>query len=217
MRIKFTTYVFIGFLLVPLLSCINKKGKETVSNRVVKNNSLISNSNLKMTFQISEELQFLADSAFVLKERSNTEVFLFTDSKKGEIKRFLQFQFESFVPEIEGTYKFHDVTDSIQISGLQLLQSHWCFNLVEAAKERPKSDISVVQKVLNNNGVTTNGVYVGKRFIYLSEDKRFEMLIIYGEKDSYSGIDCSNEETALPLLLEMDEQILKSFKIQNNH
>ena len=69
---------------------------------------------------------------------------------------------------------------------------------------------------MNDKGVTTSGVYVGKRYIYLSKDKRFEMLIIYGEKDTYRGIDCSNEETALPLLLEMDQQILKSFKIQDN-
>jgi hypothetical protein len=217
MGVKFDTHIFLIFLLTAHFSCVNKKRKETVSKRVVKNNILISNSNLKKTFQISEDLTFLADSAFVLKERSNTEVFLFTDSKKGEIKRFLQFQFESFVPEIEGTYKFHDVKDSIQVDGLQLLQSHWCFDLMEAAKEMPKSDISVVQKVLNDRGVTTTGIYVGRRYIYLSKDKRFEMLIIYGEKDSYRGIDCSNEETALPLLLEMDEQILNSFDIQNNH
>ena len=64
--------------------------------------------------------------------------------------------------------------------------------------------------------MTVSGIYVGKRYIYLSQDKRFEMLIIYGEKDSFRRIDCNNEEAAVPLLKEMDEEILQLFKIQNN-
>ena len=110
----------------------------------------------------------------------------FLDSKKGEVTRFLQFQFESFNPEMKGTYKFHDVKDSIQLGGLQLLQSYWCFNMREAAVEEPKSDIAVVQNLLNSKRVNTTGTYVGKRYIYLSEDRRFEMLIIYGRKSKCS-------------------------------
>ena len=71
-----------------------------------------------------------------MKDRSNTKVFLFIDSKKEEIKGFLQF--ESFIPEIKGTYKFHNITGSTEINDVPLLQSHWCFNLLEAIKEMSK-------------------------------------------------------------------------------
>jgi hypothetical protein len=164
-------------LSIFLSACHKQEPKTRLSNRRVENNKLISASAPERTFQVTKALPFLADTSFTLSEKSDAEVFFFADSKKGLIKRFFQFQFESLKPHIEGTYKY-EMKDSVKIGDVQFSQSYWCFDLIEAGQERPKSDIAVVQKMLNSNEVNTTGKYVGLRFVYLSEDKRSEMLII---------------------------------------
>ena len=78
--------------------------KENVSDRRVEN-LLISPQKPERTFQITNTLPFIAKTSFSLKEKTDAEVFFFADVKKGSIKRFLQFQFESFKPNVKGTYK----------------------------------------------------------------------------------------------------------------
>ncbi len=179
----------------------------------VVNNELFSYAVPVRSFQITDALPFIADTSFILKEKSEAEVFFFADSKKGTLTRFFQFQFESMKPHIEGTYSY-DREDSLNLGGLNFYKRIWCFNLVEAAEERPNSDISVVQNMLNNNGVNTTGNYVGLIYAYLSEDKRSELLIIYGEKTDYRNVDCGNEETSLPLLELMSQQVLSELKVE---
>jgi hypothetical protein len=208
--------LFLTICLSIFLSACHKQGPKTrLSNRRVENNKLISISAPERTFQVTKDLPFLADTSFTLSEKSNAEIFIFADSKQGLIERFLQFQFESFKPHIEGTYKY-EMKDSVKIGDVQFSQNYWCFDLIEAGVEKPESDIGVVQKLLNNNGLNTTGKYVGLRFVYLSEDKRSEMLIIYGEKTTVRGIDCDNEETAVPLLKQMYGQALTEFSIKTN-
>ena len=198
-----------------LSACQRQEHKTSLSKRRVENNKLISTSVPKRTFHVTKTLAFLADTSFTLSEKSDAEVFFFADSKKGLIKRFLQFQFESFKPHIESTYKY-EMKDSVKIGDVQFSQSYWCFDLIEAGEERPESDIAVVQKMLSRNGVNTTGKYAGLRFVYLSEDKRSEMLIIYGEKTTVGGIDCDNEERAEPLLEQIYRQTLSEFSRHKN-
>ena len=215
MKPKFTfPKLLMGCYALSIFAACGTRTK-TNATRWVTDNNLISTTILENTFEVSKELQFLVDSAFVLKERSNTEVYFFADTKEGETQRFLQFQFENLRPGIEGPIKFDGVTDSLEIAGIPMLQRYWCFDMEEAAIEMPKSDIAVVQKMLASKGIATTGQYVGKMFIYLSDDRRSEALIIYGEKYSVRNIDCENEETAAPSMEEMDKDVLRTFEIQD--
>ena len=101
----------------------------------------------------------------------------------------------------------------VEVGGVMFGKSYWCFDLEKAAAERPVSDIAAVQNLLRSNLVNTRGMFSGVRLLWLSEDKRSEMLVIYGEKTSYRNIDCSNRETAEPLLDEMSLQFLKDFNV----
>jgi hypothetical protein len=68
--------------------------------------------------------------------------------------------------------------------------------------------------MLNNKGVYTDGIYVGLRLVYLREDKRSEMLIIYGERTDFRGINCSSKETSEPLLEQMSLQVLNELRVK---
>ena len=70
---------------------------------------------------------------------------------------------------------------------------HWCFDLEEVAVEVPDSDVAAVQKMLTHNEVRTTGAYFGTRLVSLAEDKRSELLIIYGERADINEIDCRGE------------------------
>ena len=87
-------------------------------------------------------------------KKSDAEVFFFWISKKGLNQAFLQFQSVSFKPHIECIYKY-EIKDSVKIGDIEFSQSYWCFDLIETGEERPKSDIAVVQKMLNCNRVNT--------------------------------------------------------------
>ncbi|MCB0727159.1 MAG: hypothetical protein R3A12_04510 [Ignavibacteria bacterium] len=183
-----------------------------MKDRQIKNNELTSSSSPEGTFKITNDLPFLADTSFTLEQKSDAQVFFFSDYNEDEIFRFIQIQFESYKPEVEDTYKY-ELKDSVEVGGVMFGKSYWCFDLEKAAAERPVSDIAAVQNLLRSNLVNTRGMFSGVRLLWLSEDKRSEMLVIYGEKTSYRNIDCSNRETAEPLLDEMSLQFLKDFNV----
>ncbi|NJN44666.1 MAG: hypothetical protein HC806_08085 [Anaerolineae bacterium] len=145
--------------------------------------------------------------------KTDVEVFFFADVKTGRINRFLQFQFETFKPQAEDTFKY-ELQDSVELGALNFGYNYWCFDLAEAGQERPDSDIAVVQHRLEAMNVHTIGNYVGLRFVYLTQDKRSELLIIYGESTDNRGIDCNNEELSEPLLHQMHKQVLSDFTVQ---
>ena len=178
----------------------------------MKNNELTSSSKPQSIFQITNDLPFLADTSFTIEQKSDAQVFFFSDYNEDEIFRFIQIQFESYKPESEETYKY-DLKDSVKIGDVVFGKSYWCFNLEQAAAERPVSDIAAVQTLLKSREVNTRGIFTGVRLLWLSEDKRSEMLVIYGEKTSYRNIDCSNRKSAEPLLEELNKQFLKDFTI----
>jgi len=184
----------------------------TIKVRQVKDNELTSSSSPEGTFKITNDLPFLADTSFTLEQKSDAQVFFFSDYNEDEIFRFVQIQFESYKPESEETYQY-ELKDSVKIGDIMFGKSYWCFDLEKAAAERPVSDIAAVQTLLRSREVNTRGMFSGVRLLWLSEDKRSEMLIIYGEKTSYRNIDCSNRKTAEPLLDELNKQFLKDFSV----
>lgn len=191
---------------------VTTKSTTNMKDRQIKNNELTSSSSPEGTFKITNDLPFLADTSFTLEQKSDAQVFFFSDYNEDEIFRFIQIQFESYKPEVEDTYKY-ELKDSVEVGGVMFGKSYWCFDLEKAAAERPVSDIAAVQNLLRSNLVNTRGMFSGVRLLWLSEDKRSEMLVIYGEKTSYRNIDCSNRETAEPLLDEMSLQFLKDFNV----
>ncbi|HMQ70384.1 MAG TPA: hypothetical protein PKA90_15425 [Ignavibacteria bacterium] len=184
----------------------------TANTRQVKDNEIKSSSRPEGTFRITNELPFLADTSFTIEQKSDAQVFFFSDYNEDEIFRFVQIQFESYKPESEETYKY-ELKDSVKIGDVVFGKSYWCFNLEQAAAERPVSDIAAVQTLLRSREVNTRGMFSGVRLLWLSEDKRSEMLVIYGEKTSFRNIDCSNRKTAEPLLEELNKQFLKDFSV----
>lgn len=184
----------------------------TTKVRQIKENELTSSSSPEGTFKITNDLPFLADTSFTIEQKSDAQVFFFSDYNEDEIFRFVQIQFESYKPESEETFQY-ELKDSVKIGDVMFGKSYWCFNLEQAAAERPVSDIAAVQTLLRSREVNTRGMFSGVRLLWLSEDKRSEMLIIYGEKTSYRNIDCSNRKTAEPLLEEMNNQFLKDFSV----
>lgn len=220
--LSFKKFYFISFIyFCVLISGCQKNEPESVTTksttstnnvRQVKNNELTSSSKPQSIFQITNDLPFLADTSFTIEQKSDAQVFFFSDYNEDEIFRFIQIQFESYKPESEETYKY-DLKDSVKIGDVVFGKSYWCFNLEQAAAERPVSDIAAVQTLLKSREVNTRGIFTGVRLLWLSEDKRSEMLVIYGEKTSYRNIDCSNRKSAEPLLEELNKQFLKDFTI----
>ena len=202
-------------ILISFTSCQKQENKTNLSIRRVENNNLISNSTPEKTFQVSNNLPFLADTSFTLSERADAEVFMFTSSKKGSVDRFLHFQFERLKPHIEGTYK-DEIPDIINIGEINFGKSYWCTDITEAIEENPESDIAITQKLLNNAGANTFGKYAGLKLLYFSEDKRSELLIFYGEKITIRGIECDNEEIADTLLEQIYKEALTEFSIDAN-
>ncbi len=111
---KFSLIPFICFLI--LISGCQKNEPESVTTkptttsttskvRQVKDNELTSSSSPEGTFNITKDLPFLADTSFTIEQKSDAQVFFFSDYNEDEIFRFVQIQFESYKPESEETYQ----------------------------------------------------------------------------------------------------------------
>lgn len=153
----------------------------------------------RFRLHVADEFTYLGSTSFPLGNRAKADVFLFTEEHGDSIERFVKVQVESLTDSAANDYRWEGA-DTLRVAGTEYLRGYWCFDAVELALRNPESDTAKTREWLAASGHRQTGVFVGTRLARIFANGRSELLLFYGEATTLTGIDCSDEDSAMKLL-----------------
>ena len=150
--------------------------------RTVTDNLLVSGHFPSIRIRIQPQFQYVGGLTFILDDKASVEQHHFVQSSDQQVvQRLLWFQFEGFLDNIQNRYKSDHFSDRLRLQKFEFLHDIAFFNWDAACRERPNSDSAHVVNFLKNNGYRLEGDDVFKRFVWLDQERRNELMIIYSE------------------------------------
>jgi hypothetical protein len=170
--------------------------------------------------QIDPEFKYAGSTSFILYDVARVEQhhFVVADAQR-RVVRLLWFQFEGYLENNEHRYRYPPM-ETIIINGFTFLHDGDVWNIDEDYAERPTSDSAHVVDYLRQHGYTLADSAMFKRLVWLDEDLRNELMIIYAEAldptgdhlpDVAEGGPASTDRAAW--FRALGERSLSSFKI----
>jgi hypothetical protein len=142
--------------------------------------------------QIDPEFKYVGSTSFILYEVAHVEQhhFVVADPERC-VERLLWFQFEGYLENNDHRYQYSGM-DTMTLNGLTFLHDADVLNIDDDYAERPTSDSAHVVDYLKDRGYTLQGDTMFKRLVWLDADLRNELMIIYSENLSLSGLRISD-------------------------
>ena len=160
--------------------------------RTVHNNLLLSESLPPARFRVDPRFTYVGSTRLILYEIAHAEQHHFVIADAGKrVERLLWFQFEGYLENNDRRYRY-PVMDTMTVNGLTFLHDADVLNLDEDYRERPASDSAHVVDFLNEQGYTLGGDAMFKRMVWLDENLRNELMIIYSEDLSPVGLQLTD-------------------------
>ena len=170
--------------------------------------------------QIDPEFKYAGSTSFILHEIARVEQhhFVVSDTER-RIGRQLWFQFEGYLENNSRTYQYSDM-EPITLGGFSFLHDTGHFNVEEDYQARPTSDFAHVVDFLGEKGYLLTGEMMYHRMVWLNEDLRNELMIIYWDVLDATGYRLSDIEEGRPdagewpaLAQALRERSLSSFTV----
>lgn len=160
--------------------------------RIVHNNLLVSERLPAARVRVDPRFTYVGSTSFILYEIAHAEQHHFVVADAGKrVERLLWFQFEGYLNTNERTYRYPPM-EAMTISGLTFLHDADVLNIEEDYRERPTSDSAHVVDFLKEQGYTLGGDTLFKRMVWLDENLRNELMIIYSEDLSLTGFQLTD-------------------------
>ena len=150
--------------------------------RSVHKNTIVSLKNPPIRIDIDEQLPHVGILNFKLKEVAQVERYIYAshDASK-RIQRLFIAQFESFLPEIKGEYKFQ-VINPTRLGNNDYQTDIGLFNFAERIAANPKAEAEYTKALLDKNNLKADDDFLVARYARItSEDKRTELILFYLE------------------------------------
>jgi hypothetical protein len=170
--------------------------------------------------KIHPQFTYVGSTSFILYDIAHVEQhhFIVTDAQK-RVQRRLWFQFEGYLDDNKRKYNYSGM-EVMTLGGFTFLHNSYVMNVEEAYRERPTSDSAHVVDYLNEQGYVLSGDIMSKRMVWLDDDLRNELMIIYSEILGPTGYRVSDlaeggpSATEWPALSQaLHERALASFTI----
>ncbi len=189
--------------------------------RSLNKNTIISIKNPPIRIDVDEQLPHIGILNFKLKEVAQVERYIYArhdESKR--VQRLFIAQFESFLPEIKGDYKFQ-VTNPTRLGNSDYQTDIGIFNFAERIASNPKAEAEYTKALLDKNNLKADDDFLVARYARItSEDKRTELILFYLENLKDLGFTRAELESngirtpqAEKLFRDFADRALKSFKI----
>lgn len=149
--------------------------------RNVQNNLLVSESLPAVRIRVDPQFAYVGNTSFILYEIAHVEQhhFVVTDAQK-RVERLLWFQFEGYLDNNERRYRYPPM-ETMTLNGLTFLHDGDVLNIDADYKERPTSDSAHMVEFLKEQSYTLEGETIFRRMVWLDENLRNELMIIYSE------------------------------------
>ena len=170
--------------------------------------------------QIDPEFKYVGSTSFILYDLAHAEQhhFVVADAER-RVMRQLWFQFEGYLEDNTRTYNYSGM-DTLSLNGFSFLHDTNPLNIEQAYEARPTSDYAHLVEFLREKGYLLTGDMTYHRLVWLDEDLRNELMIIYCEVLAPTGYRLSDIAEGGPAASEwpalshaLQERSLSSFKI----
>ena len=151
--------------------------------RQVAGATLVSEANPAVTITVPEDARYLGAERILINGRFDAELHVFAEADAyGEIERFYWFQFESYLPDAEGSYDYRTtIPDVVGIDGFEMYMTPGGAN-TEGETITPGSDYAAFRGLVEEAGLRLPTWLSTLRLVHLPHsDDRTEFIVFYGE------------------------------------
>ncbi|HEX6035484.1 MAG TPA: hypothetical protein VFY83_13665 [Anaerolineales bacterium] len=160
------------------MAYIQRTGQDTI---------LRSNQLPAIAIQIAPAFKYVGSTSFILYDvaRAEQHHFVIADAERRVLRR-LWFQFEGFLENNNRTYNYSGM-DTLTLNGFTFLHNTYPMNIEEVYAARPTSDSAHAVDFLKEKGYLLTGDIMSHRMVWLDEERRNELMIIYSEDLNPTG------------------------------
>jgi hypothetical protein len=170
-----------------ILGCAFLAAQTAVPERTVQNNVVRSERDPRVRVQLPKSAQYIGGDRWVLYDMADCELHALVDADaQRNVQRLYWIQFEAYLPtrpELKHTY---DSPRHASLGGMDFYVDTW----VRAKNEpmKPGSDLEHIVDLIGKKGYHTPDGMMYVRLVYLFDEKRRELMIIYAEDTARSGL-----------------------------
>jgi hypothetical protein len=165
------------------MAYVQRTGQDTI---------LRSNQTPAIAIQVDPEFKYVGSTSFILYDvaRAEQHHFVIADAERRVLRR-LWFQFEGFLENNNHTYDYSGM-DTLILNGFTFLHNAYPMNVEEVYQARPTSDSAHAVDFFREKGYRLTGDILSHRMVWLDEERRNELMIIYSEILGSTGYRASD-------------------------
>lgn len=159
----------------------------TSPERTVSRNVVTSEQDPKVRIELPASAQYIGGDRWVLYGIADCELHAFVEpDKQKNVQRLYWIQFEGYLPTRPELHHRYDSVRHTHIGGLDFYVDTWMSR--SDAKDEPGSDSEHIQTLIRSKGYRMPAAMMKVRLVHLlDEQKRKELMIIYGEDLASTG------------------------------
>lgn len=168
-------------IAVLILLCISLAAQTTAPERKVQKNVITSVRDPSIRIQIPESVQYVGADRWILYGIADCELHTFVEADaQRNVQHLYWIQFEGYIPTRPDLHHTYDSPRHTAIGGLDFYVDTWV-RPNDAATE-PGSDREHIETLIRSKGYKMPAGMMYVRLVHLlDEQKRKELMIIYGE------------------------------------
>ena len=174
-------------IVLVILGCISLAAQTNGPERKVQGNVITSERDPSVRIQLPESVQYVGADRWVLYGFADCELHAFVSAdRQKNVHRLYWVQFESYLPTRPELHHTYDSPRHANIGGMDFYVDTWV--RPNNAEIDPGSDREHIEALIRAKGYKMPAGMMYVRFVHLLEQKRKELMIIYGEDVASTGL-----------------------------
>lgn len=175
-------------IAVVVLFCVFLPAQATRPERKVEGNVISSERDPRVRIHLPNSAQYVGADRWVLYNMADCELHAFVDADpQKNVQRLYWVQFEAYLPTKPDLKHTYDSPRHANLGGMDFYVDTWV--RTRDAEMQPGSDLEHILALIRTRGYHMPAEMMNVRLVHLlDEQKRKELMIIYGENVAESGL-----------------------------
>ncbi|MEK6408954.1 MAG: hypothetical protein AABN34_18680 [Acidobacteriota bacterium] len=158
-------------------------------NRSVNGNRLVSREP-RVTVEVDPALKYIGRLEFDIRDAAHAERVVFADADaKGNVRRLFIVQFESMLPDHQGSYDFAS-SNPVRIGPYDFNEAVGKYEFAASIKAKPGAEAELTREFLAQKGLRVDApLFIARYETTTDQQRRSEMVIFYWEDRAIAGIE----------------------------
>ncbi len=175
-----------------VLLCLYLAAQATIPDRKVESNVITSEHDPAVRIRLPDSAQYLGADRWVLYDMADCELHAFVDpGPQKRVQRLYWVQFEAYLPTRPELHHTYDSPKHAQLGGMDFYVDSWV--RTKEAENPRGSDVEHIMARIPAQGYHMPEAMLYVRLVHLlDEQKRKELMIIYGEDVAQHGFKAAD-------------------------